>query len=231
MACEVVALIGVRGGSKRVTNKNRREFSDTNLLALKINTLRQVSGIDRIVVNSECPILLEIAKKCGAETVIRDPAFATDEVLTSDYYCHIAENCPGDIILSATVTTPLVKPQSYEKGIQAFLKTSEADHDSVTSARPIKEFLYLDGRPLNYDPARQVRSQDLPNIVALNYGFSIIRRQHMIECKNIVGKHPFFVQLPQVESIDIDTAEDFFIAETLYNALRIQSNSMTCQAA
>jgi N-acylneuraminate cytidylyltransferase len=222
MLIDIVALLGVRAGSKRVSNKNGREFADSNLLTIKIETLKQVHGLSRIIVNSESPELLAVARKAGADTILRDPQFATDHVLTSDYYQHIAENCACDVILSATVTTPFVEPESYESGIETYLSLINSDYDSVTSCFPLKEFLYKDGKALNYDPAKQIRSQDLPDIVSLNYGFSIINRQKMIEYKNIVGKRPFFVKLSKIESIDIDTPEDFFIAETLYQALRIK---------
>jgi CMP-N-acetylneuraminic acid synthetase len=222
MPIDIVALLGVRAGSKRVSNKNGREFADSNLLTIKIETLKQVRGLSRIIVNSESPELLAVARKAGADTILRDPQFATDHVLTSDYYQHIAENCVCDVILSATVTTPFVEPESYESGIETYLSLINSDYDSATSCFPLKEFLYKDGKPLNYDPAKQIRSQDLPDIVSLNYGFSIINRQKMIEYKNIVGKRPFFVKLSKIESIDIDTPEDFFIAETLYQALRVK---------
>lgn len=221
MPSDIVALLGVRAGSKRVSNKNGREFANSNLLTLKIETLKQVRGLSRIVVNSESLELLSIAKKAGADTILRDPQFATDHVLTSDYYRHIAEKCICDVILSATVTTPFVKPESYELGIATFLSLTDSPYDSTTSCFPLKEFLYKDGKPLNYDPERQIRSQDLPDIVSLNYGFSIIKRSKMIEYKNIVGKRPLFVNLSKIESIDIDTPEDFFIAETLYQALHV----------
>lgn len=226
MVNEIVALIGVRGGSKRVTHKNHRQFAGTNLLKLKIEALQQVKGISRVIVNSECRELLALAAAYGAETVVRDPEFATDSVLTSDYYRHIAEHCDAEVILSPTVTTPLVQLESYERGIRTFHEMEGSEYDSITSSRPIKEFLYLDGKPLNYDPARQVRSQDLPNIVALNYGYSIIRRELMIEYKNVVGKRPYFVHLSQIESVDIDTLEDFGIAETLYKAGHAQTDSL-----
>ncbi|WP_218933372.1 acylneuraminate cytidylyltransferase family protein [Rubripirellula lacrimiformis] len=222
MKPEIVALIGVRGGSQRVKNKNSRPFAGSNLLSIKVETLLSVRGISRVIVNSECEQLLDIARRAGAETVVRDPAFATDHVTTSDYYKHVAENCPGDIILSATVTTPLFRSESYEIGIRQFEDAERAGYDSVTSCCAVKEFLYQDGKALNYDPSRQVRSQDLPNIVAINYGYSIIRRTDMIRLKNIVGRQPLMVETPRVESIDIDTAEDFFIAATLYQALREQ---------
>ena len=39
----------------------------------------------------------------------------------------------------------------------------------------------------------------------------------MMRNRNIVGRNAFFVPLSKIESIDIDTPEDFYIAETLYN--------------
>lgn len=215
----IAALIGVRGGSQRVSKKNSRSFSNSNLLRIKISQLLEVSNLDKVVVNSEDTELLEIAAAAGAEVVQRDPAFATDGVSTSDYYKNIAENCDTDVILSATVTTPLVRKESYEAGIEKFIALMDEPFDSVTSCSVIKEFLYVNGKPANYDPANQVRSQDLPNIYALNYGFSIIKREDMIHYKNIVGKNPHFIPLSKIESVDIDTLEDFFIAETLYEAI------------
>ena len=215
----VAALIGVRGGSQRVEKKNSRSFSNSNLLRIKIKQLLEVPNLDKVVVNSEDEELLAIARESGAETVKRDPAFATDGVSTSDYYKNIAENCDADIILSATVTTPLMRKESYEKGIKKFLELEGQGFDSVTSCTVLKEFLYVDGKPLNYDPSNQVRSQDLPNIFVLNYGYSILFRENMIKNKNIVGKKPSFVPISKIESVDIDTLEDFFIAETLYEAI------------
>lgn len=219
MDTEIVALIGVRGGSKRVKNKNSRPFVGSNLLALKIATLQRVPGIARVIVNSECDQLLGIARSAGAETIKRDPEFAKDNITSSDYYEHVARNCPADIILSASVTTPLFTVESYERGIEAFHQADYAEHDSVTSCCRIKEFLYKDGVALNYDPKNQVPSQELPHIVAINYGFSIIRREDMIRLRNIVGQRPLMVETSRLESIDIDTNEDFFIASTLYSAI------------
>ena len=181
--------------------------------------MRRIPGIDLVVVNSDCDGLLRIARQSGATVVKRDPEFATDEISTSDYYRHIAQNCPGENILSATVTTPLIRDASYLEGIAAFQQMDTQRYDSVTSCLPVREFLYLDGKPLNYDPMAQVASQMLPDIVAINYGYSIINRMRMIETKNIVGAVPFFMKMGKIESVDIDTEEDFRIAELLYRSV------------
>ena len=213
----IAALIGVRGGSKRVKNKNSRNFANSNLLDIKVKHMLNITLLDKVIVNSEDDELLSIAHESGAETIKRDPEFASDEISTSDYYQNIAENCEADIIVSVTATTPLIEKASYVKGIRKFLEVVGQGYDSVTSCSPDKEFLYMDGKPLYYYPSKQVRSQDLPEIVSVNYGYSILFRKDMIRNKNIVGKNPLFVPLSKVESVDIDTHEDFYIAETLYN--------------
>ena len=50
--------------------------------------------------------------------------------------------------------------------------------------------MWLDGKPLNYDPKNSPNTQDLPDIYKLTYSISIIERNAMLEHKNIVGNYP-----------------------------------------
>jgi N-acylneuraminate cytidylyltransferase len=76
--------------------------------------------------------------------------------------------------------------------------------------------MFLDNKPINYDLEHQPRSQDLPNIYALNFAISIISRQNMLSYTNIIGKRPYMFGLTEAESLDIDTEFDFEIAEFFY---------------
>jgi N-acylneuraminate cytidylyltransferase len=49
----------------------------------------------------------------------------------------------------------------------------------------------------------------------------------MINYKNIIGVSPYFYKLNDVESIDIDTPTDFFIAEKLHKHLVIDSKTIS----
>ena len=62
----------------------------------------------------------------------------------------------------------------------------------------------------------QPRSQDLPDIAALNFAISIISRQAMIDCKNVVGNKPNIYIIDEVEATDIDNQIDFDFAEFMY---------------
>jgi len=219
------ALIAVRSGSVRVKNKNIRTFNESTLLELKIKQLQSVKEINDVVVNSNSDEMLSIAKNLGAKTVKRDDYYASNTISMSSVFEHMAKNMDCENILYANCTNPLVSTNSYSDAIRIFLNNTSA-YDSLVSCHDIKEFLYLDGKALNYDPMNQPRSQDLPNVVALNFAISIISKSDMIKNRNIIGMNPYFYKLNEVESLDIDTPLDFFIAEKLYQHIILDNNKL-----
>ena len=225
MQKKVSALIAVRSGSVRVKNKNIRTFNDSTLLELKIKQLQSVKEINDVVVNSNSDEMLSIAKNLGAKTVKRDDYYASNTISMSSVFEDMANNMDCENILYANCTNPLVSTNSYSDAIRIFLNNTSA-YDSLVSCHDIKEFLYLDGKALNYDPMNQPRSQDLPDVVALNFAISIISKSDMIKNKNIIGMNPYFYKLNEVESLDIDTPLDFFIAEKLYQHIILDNNKL-----
>lgn len=76
--------------------------------------------------------------------------------------------------------------------------------------------MFKDNLPINYDLRNQPRSQDLPDIYALNFAINIISREAMIEGKNVVGCKPFIYGIDEIEATDIDAQIDFDFAEFVY---------------
>jgi CMP-N,N'-diacetyllegionaminic acid synthase len=217
---KISALIAARSGSVRVKNKNLRNFNNSSILELKIKQLLSIDEIDSVVVNSNCTEMLNLAKKLGAKTIKRDSFYASNEVSMSEVFKNMAEQMKSDYILYANCTNPLVKSKTYIAAIRKFFENMD-HYDSLVSCHDVKEFLFLDGKALNYDTKNQPRSQDLPNIVALNFAISILSKKDMIKNKNIIGKNPYFYNLNEIESVDIDNPIDFFISEKLYEHLEI----------
>lgn len=79
---------------------------------------------------------------------------------------------------------------------------------------------------MNYDPAHAPNSQDLPNVVALNFGVTVVRKEDLIRNCNIIGKKPQFVVTDEIEAVDIDTPLDFYIAEQLYRKLVLEKKEL-----
>jgi len=56
----------------------------------------------------------------------------------------------------------------------------------------------------------------------ITFAINIIKRQKMIERKNVVGYKPTFFELDKVESLDIYDFIDFKIAELMYRELGLK---------
>ena len=91
--------------------------------------------------------------------------------------------------------------------------------ENLVTVCDVKDHMWLDGKPLNYDIKNSPNSQDLPNILSINYGISLIKRKDMSHYKNVVTKNPTFIILDEIEGIDIDTELDFEFANYLYKKI------------
>lgn len=218
------ALVAVRSGSTRVQNKNLRPFCGTNLIRVKLAQLKRIEELDGIVLNSNDDEMLAIGREMGVETVKRDPYYASNSVVMSEVFVNMAENMDTDVIVYANVTNPLLEDETLKKAI-AFYKAHMDEYDSVNSAHAIKEFMWLDGKAINYDPANQPRSQDLPDIMCPNAAFNILKKEVMIRDRNIVSRKPYMYPIDYFEATDIDNMIDFEIAEFLYGKYVMQGKS------
>lgn len=217
MRKNVIAMVPVRAGSTRVPNKNIRPFADTSLLELKLRLLQNVQGISEIVVSTDCDKSAEIAIKVGVKVQWRDEFHAGSEITNDLHWLHIAETTPGDIVFLAQVTSPLLRVKSMQSALETFHALQE--HDSINSVSLEKKFLWNEHGPINYDVAVTPKSQDLPDIVSLNFAITIISKHVMMERKNVVGHAPKFFHLDKVEALDIDDLIDFKVAELMYQEL------------
>lgn len=219
---KIKALVAVRSGSVRVENKNLRSFAGTNLLKIKLEQLLRIPLLDGIVLNSNDDEMLAVGKKLGVECVKRDSFYASNKVKMSDVFVNMAENCDTDLIVYTNVTNPLLKDKTLSDAILFYLRNSSV-YNSVNSAHLLKEFMFLDGTPLNFDPKNQPRSQDLPDIYVPNAAFSILTKETMITSRNIVASNPYMYEIDYYEATDIDNVIDFEIAEFLYQKHKVHT--------
>lgn len=216
----IKALIPVRGGSVRVKDKNIRPFADSNLLEIKIKQLQRIKKLDGIVVNSDSEEMLSLAKKLGVETIKRDSYFASSTISPNELYVNIADNFNADVMLFSNVTNPLITDLTINNCIDFFFE-NEKLYNSVNTVNDVKEFLWLDNKPINYDKLNKPKSQDLPNIVSINHAVNILYTKNMKKYKDIIGTNPYFYKIDKIEAIDIDDMIDFELAEFMYKKLRM----------
>ena len=224
---KITAVIPIRSVSQRVKDKNLRPFADTNLMELKIKTLLQVPELTSIVVNTNSEEAISIVNKSysgGVKCHRREEYYASSQCSGSEFFRHLGEVTDTDVFIYCPCTSPFVKPETISQCIKTFFDSD--DCDSVSTVSSVKEFMWLDGKPVNYDPQHAPNSQDLPDIVALNFGTTVVHRDDLIKNSNIIGKSPKFVTTSDIEAIDIDTPLDFYIAEQIYRKTVIEGRGL-----
>lgn len=216
---KLVAVIPVRAGSQRVKDKNVRPFAGKSLLEHKLEVIKDLP-VEDIIVNTDSEEAIEIAQKAGVSFHRREPYYASSKCSNSEFHHYLAKVTDSENILIAQVTAPLITRESYEKAIQIFY---EKDCDSLMSVKVLKEFIWYNGKPLNYSLDNLPNSQDLPEYLVPTFGLVVVNRNAMLESRSYIGKNPFFYKVTQMEAIDIDTELDFEFAEFMYQKTFINS--------
>lgn len=210
----ITAVIPVRAGSRRLKNKNISPFAGTNLLINKIEQLKKVEEIDRIVVSSDSDLMLEMAAKAGALTHKRAPEYCDEKTKTfGEVVRHIAESVEGTDILWATCTSPLVFPKDYKAAIAEYYPALEQGFDSLMSVESFKRYVWTEEGPLNYELGiKHVPSQQLPTMYFVTDGILLAPREKMIEWSYFHGSHPYKFVVDKRTACDIDDGLDLACA-------------------
>lgn len=218
MLKNITAVIPLRKNSQRVINKNLRLFNKKNLLIYKIEKLKQIKYIDQIIINTDSEEAIKIAKDLNVGFWKREDYYASSICTNSEFWSNIADTTDSKFIMFTNCTSPLVKIETYNNIFKKFEEIKNIN-DSLNTVTEEKNFLYLDNKAINFDPRKAPNSQDLPNIVKLNFAVNILSKKLMLTKKSVIGDNPYFFKLDQTEGFDIDTFYDFEFAEYLHKKL------------
>lgn len=222
----IKAVIPIRKGSQRVQNKNLRPFADTTLLENKINALKKAGFFDDIIVNTDSEEAIAMAEANGVSWHRREPYYASSACSGSEFFQHLGIVTDCDVFCYCPVTSPFVSVETMMKCKALYEEKMQEGCDCVSTVSDVKEFLWLDGKPVNYDKENAPNSQNLPDVKALNFGFTMVKRESLIKNRNIIGDNPLFVTTSGIESVDIDTPLDFYIAEQIYRKVMLEGKNI-----
>ena len=222
---KITALIAVKGNSERVEKKNVRPFADSSLLQIKLEQIQSLNVFDEIIVSSESDDVLAMCEPFDVITHKRDSFYSTSHVPMSSVYEHLAELVKTKYIAWIPVTNPLVGGEIYKDAVKSFTSMNHDVYDSLVSVNNVREYLYHNGKPLNFSLDPWPRSQDLSGTYSINFAINIISKKDMINNRATIGNNPYFFVIEKDIAIDIDYMEDFILAETLYKSRRSKNDS------
>lgn len=211
-----VAIIPVRTGSKRVKNKNFRNFyNGKSLFDLKIDQLKSSKLIDKIYVSSDS---LMVKKLCNLKKVIflkRKKKYCLDHNYPwNEIHNSILETIPGNpFVVWSLTTAPLFA--RFDNAIINFKKNKHCD--SLIGVLPGKNFI-LDhnGKPKNFNPGCwHPYSQQLEKNYFITGSVFIAKKNLMLKWNYWFGVKPYLFLLSKTESVDVDTVEDFEFAQKI----------------
>lgn len=211
---KTIAIVPMKLNNRRLPQKNTKCFTNGKPLCYYIlSTLLTVDGVDAVYVYCSNPDIQEFIPE-GVKYLKRSKSLDQDTTKMNEVLQSFAADVSADIYVMTHTTAPFISKESIEKGLQAVVS---GDYDSSFAAKKLQDFLWKDGAPFNYELNNIPRTQDLPALYEETSGFYIYRNEVMTKLNRRIGEKPYIVEVGEIESVDIDEAEDFMIADAIYN--------------
>ncbi len=216
-----IALLPIKKNSERVPGKNFKLFHGKPLFRWILDTLIAVEQISQIIINTDAEQeLRENGLPQHPKVILRD----RKKDIQGDY---ISMNKVINDDLSATegphyimthATNPLISVETISKAIDGYEYGLEKGFDSLFSVNKFQSRFYKEnGKPLNHDPENLMRTQDLDPLYEENSCLYIFSKTSFKQTDSRSGNNPYMFVTPRKESIDIDDASTWEIAEMLIN--------------
>lgn len=207
----IVLFIPIKLNNQRLPGKNLMPLNGKPLCEYLFDTVKDLEGIDKKYVYCSQDKIKDYIPE-GMEFLKRPEWLDGFEVKGLDIIGEFVKTVPADIYIITHVTQPFVKKESFIKALRA---VTDEGYDSAFSAIELQDYLWKDGKPINYDPSDIVRTQDLDPVYMETGAFFIFRREVFTEHHRRIGFHPYMQIVDQFEAVDIDTKEDFDFAEAI----------------
>lgn len=222
-----LAIITARGGSKRIPRKNIKEFCGKPILWYSIEAAKTSGVFDEIMVSTDDEEIAQIARDCGAVVPFyRSAATANDYASTDDVIMEVLKTYQerGEYFDAFCCIYPTAPFLTGER-----LKTAMELLEEADSVMPVVPFSYPPQRGLIVNGAGYVerqfpeyaeaRSQDLQKIYHDCGQFYACRSDAFLAAGTTDVEKLLPLVMSELEVQDIDTEEDWALAELKYRML------------
>ncbi len=225
---KTIAIIPARSGSKGLPDKNIKLLNGKPLIAYSIEAAIQSNVCDRVHVSTDSAEYANIAIEYGADVpFLRDVDNSRDSSSTWDVVREVLSNYTKrgesfDLCVLLQPTSPLRTAKDIKEAMNLYLEKSAKSLTSVCEVdHPVQWCFKLN--TLNYSmhdfamsPFKNIRRQELEKHYRENGAI------YIVGVKDIINKFfDFYTDncvgylMDREKSIDIDTIQDFIVAEVL----------------
>ena len=200
-----VAIITARGGSKRIPHKNIRDFCGKPIISYSIEAALSSGVFDEVMVSTDDEAIASISRSFGAEVLRTYEAGGT----RFDRFCCIYP------------TAPFVTAEKL-KNAMALLDQAESVMPVVAFSYPPQRGIILENGRIRrkYPEFLTARSQDLEKLYHDCGQFYACRTDAFFRDSTTDVDDLVPMIMPEMEVQDIDTEEDWAIAELKYRKMQ-----------
>ena len=219
---KILVLILARGGSKRLPNKNILKLGRKHLINWSIDFAKKIPFVCDILVSTDSKKIGSIAKKRGALVPwMRPKKLSTDSSTSNDAIFHAINWYENKIqkvdgLLELQPTSPFRSLKTINRGISVFKKNKYSSVISVEQCRKNSDDLFRLTKKKNKSLKKLFKNTE--NIFRTNGNFALTYPSAFIKNKSFHNNNIFpLVCRTRIESIDIDTKDDWNTAKKLVN--------------
>ena len=227
-----LAIITARGGSKRIPRKNIKEFCSKPIIAYSIKAAIDSGVFDEVMISTEDEEIARISERYGAKIpFFRSEKTASDYATTTDVLMEVLDEYEKrgmhyDMACCIYPTAPFITADRLKEAVE-MLRESEAD-----TLIPVVGFSYPPQRALVIEDGRLVfqypeyivtRSQDLEKHYHDAGQFYVFKTKAFKETGNLMKGNIVPMVLDEMEVQDIDTEQDWELAQVKYKLLHPQN--------
>jgi len=229
----VIAVIPARGGSKRIKNKNIKDFCGRPMISYALEYASASGIFDRIHVSTDSEEIKNIVESLGyAVDFMRPEHLANDTVglmpvlqwILTEYE---KRGLSFSDVCCLMPACPLIEPRDLAEAYEIYRSHAGRYPLHVVSSYPVPiEWAYRRDAAGFLTPvspgAFATRSQDLQPAYYESGPFSFFNVKHIIG-ENPAGDSGFVsMVLPKFKAVDIDEIEDFEFAELIYRGRHLK---------
>ena len=219
-----VIMIPARSGSKRVKKKNIRLLSGKPLISYAIESAMS-TGLP-VYVNSDCDIILGLAKDLGCIPYKRRKDLCDDSSTNDQFVLDFIDNVEADYLLQVLPTSPFITKDEIIEFSKEMI-----NFDTLISVKDAQIGCVYDGAPINFDKKKQnPPSQEMEPVKV--YATSLMGWRSSTFRENMnnlgcayhggTGKTGYFT-LHGWPTVDIDNESDFMMAESIAQILPFEN--------
>lgn len=212
---KIVAIMPIKLINERCPGKNTRMLGGKPLLQYELDSLKKTGLCDSINVFCSSEDVIPFIPE-GVNFIKRSKDLDLPTANFNQIFSAFVRELDSDIYVFAHATAPFISIQTMSECIEA---VKSGEYDSAFCAEKIQDFLWQNGKPLNFDATNLPRTQDLQPIYKETSGVYVFTKEVFLEYGRRIGIKPFVKCVGFKEMVDIDNPEDFDLAETLVNVV------------